>query len=289
MERALVSGGGELAKLKEREWTLRLRLIYSVVARPVRRFTVVTFGWKWAGVLLGTTVVAGGLCVLAFSWLSGLLGLFFAGIAFFCVFYVPSDDTLVEDAEMIPKALASLIHTRNILEADVLRINANLPQIREKRRLAELEESGYFRRQALLKRDWKSLRSVPFETFLEEVFKELGYAVETTKVTGDQGGDLIVTKYGHRHVIQVKGYFNSVSNDAVQQAFAAKEYYRCEGCAVVTNSRFTASAKELAGSVGCVLIDEETLPLLITGEFDPWQNHLETTNTSVTIAVTPKQ
>src|SRR5208337_4205417 len=35
--------------------------------------------------------------------------------------------------------------------------------------------------------EWRHLQAVPFEDFLAEVFREWGYLVETTKVTGDQG------------------------------------------------------------------------------------------------------
>ena len=118
------------------------------------------------------------------------------------------------------------------------------------------------------------MRSVPFENFLEEVFNTLGYVVETTRVTGDQGADLLVSTCGHRISIQVKGYFNSVGNAAVQEAFFGTAFYKCEACAVITNSVFTAGAKDAAQKSGCVLIDENALPALIMGECDLWQLHL---------------
>ena len=136
------------------------------------------------------------------------------------------------------------------------------------------KQSERYRRQQILKVDWKALRSVPFENFLEGVFKELQYAVETTRITGDQGTDLLVSKDGHRIAIQVKGYFNSVGNDAVQEAYFGTAYYKCEACAVITNSVFTSGAKDAAAKSGCVLIDENALPALIMGEIDIWQLHL---------------
>src|SRR6185503_1151977 len=108
----------------------------------------------------------------------------------------------------------------------------------------------------LLATDWRSLRSIPFEDFLARVFRSLGYHVQKTKVSGDQGVDLIATRNGHLLAIQAKGYDGSVGNDSVQQAHAGKAFYGCDACAVVTNSRFTKSAVELAKCVGCLLIDE---------------------------------
>lgn len=114
------------------------------------------------------------------------------------------------------------------------------------------------------------MRSVEFEQFLERVFQELGYVVETTKVTGDQGVDLIVAFRGRRIAVQVKGYFNSVSNGAVQEAYAGMGYYNCDSCAVITNSRFTPSAVELSDKIRCVLVDEIRLPGIILGDLDLW-------------------
>ncbi len=70
-------------------------------------------------------------------------------------------------------------------------------------------------------------------------------------MTGDQGADLIVSKHAHRVAIQVKGYFSSVSNSAVQEAHTAKDYYHCDASVVITNSLFTSGAKDLASRVGC--------------------------------------
>lgn len=122
--------------------------------------------------------------------------------------------------------------------------------------------------QTLLSRDWKSLRSEPFEKYLEEVFSALGYSVQTTAVTGDQGVDLIVAKHSMKIAIQVKGYFHSVSNGAVQEAYAGMTFYGCAASAVITNSVFTNSAKELAQRLRCALIDETALPLLVLGKID---------------------
>ncbi len=97
---------------------------------------------------------------------------------------------------------------------------------------------------------------------------ELGYKVEATKVTGDQGADLILSKADLRIAVQVKGYFSSVANSAVQEAFAGMAYYKCHFCAVVTNSRFTPAAKDVARNIGCALIDEDTLPEVILGRTD---------------------
>ncbi len=98
-----------------------------------------------------------------------------------------------------------------------------------------------------------------FEDFLVGLFQTIGYDVQETKKTGDQGADLFVEKFGSKIVIQAKNYSGSVGNSAVQQALAAKAFYNCDQAMVVTNSYFTISAKELADSADVKLVDREAL------------------------------
>jgi HJR/Mrr/RecB family endonuclease len=104
---------------------------------------------------------------------------------------------------------------------------------------------------------WKSMTGERWEQFLATHLRQHGYKVETTKTTGDQGVDLIVYFEDIRLAIQAKGYTGSVGNSAVQQAVAGKIFYNCSHCAVIINSRFTKSAKELAEKSDCILIDED--------------------------------
>jgi HJR/Mrr/RecB family endonuclease len=122
------------------------------------------------------------------------------------------------------------------------------------------------RRYQLIHTDWRSLRGVAFENFLGNVFEELGYSVEKTKTTGDQGVDLILTGKGRRMAVQAKGYKESVGNGSVQEVYAGMTFYKCDECVAVTNSYFTVGAIDLARSVGCQLIDATRMPDLIDGQ-----------------------
>jgi restriction endonuclease Mrr len=153
-------------------------------------------------------------------------------------------------------------------ELATLRENA-VCQVEYDRAMIELQRLRSVLGQArydLLATDWRSLRGVPFEDFLTRVFQLLGYHVQTTKTTGDQGVDLIVFRNGQRIAIQAKGYAGSVGNDAVQQAHAGMAFYQCDRCAVITNSRFTRGAVELAVRVKCSLIDGQSILSLINGK-----------------------
>lgn len=98
-----------------------------------------------------------------------------------------------------------------------------------------------------------------FEAFLVEIFQTIGFDVEETRKTADQGADLFVSRFGKNMVIQAKNYTGSVGNAAVQQAISAKAFYGCDEAMVVTNSYYTKSAKELANTAGVRLIDREGL------------------------------
>jgi len=103
-----------------------------------------------------------------------------------------------------------------------------------------------------------------FEKCMKDVFEKLGYSAHHTPLSGDQGADLILTsKNGPRIAVQTKRYSYSVSNKAVQEVVAAKAFHRCTNGIVVTNSYFTASAKELAKANDIELIDRNELKKLI--------------------------
>lgn len=98
-----------------------------------------------------------------------------------------------------------------------------------------------------------------FEDFLGELFENMGFQVVPTRKTGDQGADLVLVKAGQRIAVQAKRYSSKVSNGAVQEIVASKQYYNCQKAMVVTNSYFTDSAVELANVNGVQLIDREKL------------------------------
>lgn len=98
-----------------------------------------------------------------------------------------------------------------------------------------------------------------FEDFLSKLFTTIGYDVQVTKRSSDQGADLFAEKFGKKVVIQAKNYRDNVGNAAIQQVLAAKTFYRCDDAMVVTNSFFTPSAKELAESGSVRLINRKEL------------------------------
>jgi HJR/Mrr/RecB family endonuclease len=106
-----------------------------------------------------------------------------------------------------------------------------------------------------------------FEDYVAKIFKHMGYEVHVIGGSGDQGVDVIAEKGSTRWAIQVKKYRGLVSNSAVQQVVAGKIHHRCNRCMLVTNSRFTRAAFDLAKSTKCILIDGKRLR---NRGFDSW-------------------
>jgi len=102
-----------------------------------------------------------------------------------------------------------------------------------------------------------------FELLLGMIFESEGYSFEETPKSGDQGADVLLEKAGERTVVQVKLYSQPVGNSAVQEAIAAKTYFRCHHAMVITNNTFTASARELATRASVQLVERNGLIKMI--------------------------
>jgi restriction system protein len=88
-----------------------------------------------------------------------------------------------------------------------------------------------------------------FEKRLKMLFTNLGYKANLTstgKGMPDYGADLIIEKDGIRTVVQAKRWRVYVGEDAVREAYSAKNYYNCTEAMVVTNNNFSNMAWNLA-------------------------------------------
>jgi len=107
--------------------------------------------------------------------------------------------------------------------------------------------------------DIDTMTGPEFEEFLEDFFIKSGYHVERRKRSHDQGLDLLLVRQGESTAVQAKRYSKPVGNNAVREAIAAREYYPCTKALVVTNSRFTTSAQQLAERCKVELWDRKIL------------------------------
>lgn len=95
-----------------------------------------------------------------------------------------------------------------------------------------------------------------FEDYCAEILAKRGYEIEQmTAVTGDYGADIIISRDNVRIAVQCKRYSRPVGVKAVQEAAAARDYYKCRKAAVITNSTFTKQAQTLALETDVMLWD----------------------------------
>jgi len=94
-----------------------------------------------------------------------------------------------------------------------------------------------------------------FEVFVGSVFRELGYEVSATPVTGDQGVDLFVKKDGRRSIVQVKRYAGTVGQPVVRDLYGAMLHHMADSAFLVTTGHFSARAEAWASNKAIELVD----------------------------------
>lgn len=124
--------------------------------------------------------------------------------------------------------------------------------------------TNYTTNQSIKLGDLKDVRSgAEFEDYLTTLFKLLGYHAENTKISHDQGVDVLVSKGKIKYGIQAKYYSQPVGNSAVQEILAGREYFHLQKGIVVTNATYTKSAVDLAEKTKIKLIDGTELNRMI--------------------------
>jgi len=103
------------------------------------------------------------------------------------------------------------------------------------------------------------MKGTEFEFFLAQLFEKMGYEIEVTQKSGDQGIDLIAFKFGEKLGIQAKRYSGNVGNRAIQEVVAGLPLYKCKKGMVVSSSYFTKPAIELAKANKITLWDRDVL------------------------------
>ncbi len=104
-----------------------------------------------------------------------------------------------------------------------------------------------------------SMTGLEFEEYVAKLLRDQGYENVRLTETYDLGIDIIAEKDGIKWGIQAKRYTGLVKADAVRQVVTALRSYSCDRAMVVTNSVLSQTAKKLARSNDCVLIDRNIL------------------------------
>ena len=102
-----------------------------------------------------------------------------------------------------------------------------------------------------------------FEGYVAKLFEKFDFNAVVTKKSRDFGCDVIIEKKGDRIAIQTKRSESKVSLKAVQEIVASLKKYDARIGVVISNQKFTKSARQLAKINDVVLINRNALLRLI--------------------------
>lgn len=104
--------------------------------------------------------------------------------------------------------------------------------------------------------DVDRLNPIQFEEFCAVILEDHGWKVNTTRVTGDFGVDVIAEYQGKRLAIQCKHYTGSVGVAAVQEVHSGAAYWKCDAAMVVSShGGFTNAACDMGDRLQIPLLD----------------------------------
>ncbi len=91
------------------------------------------------------------------------------------------------------------------------------------------------------------LSGLDFERFASEYFRILGYSVEETSGSHDNGADLIITKNNKRTCVEVKRRSSKITRHVVLSVSYAKDFvYHAHNAVIFTNNLLTDQARAAA-------------------------------------------
>ena len=128
------------------------------------------------------------------------------------------------------------------LETERARREADRP--RREAEKARLETERTKRRK--LREYWMSLDGLEFEQELGEVFKRLGYTVQSTPRTGDQGIDIILRKDGKTTIVQCKSHQSPVGPAVARELYGSMRATKADGAILACTGGFTRGVKQFA-------------------------------------------
>ncbi|MBQ3789771.1 MAG: restriction endonuclease [Lachnospiraceae bacterium] len=99
-----------------------------------------------------------------------------------------------------------------------------------------------------------------FEYYCADLLKGEGFTeIRVTNGSRDYGADILAQRDGVLYAVQCKRYDRPVGIGAVQEIYAARDYYGCMVGVVMTNAEFTEPAKQMAEKLKILLWDRRRL------------------------------
>lgn len=137
----------------------------------------------------------------------------------------------------------------------------------QERRLAEEAKEREHRQAEKAERErrrklvdhWMSLGGREFEWELATLYRYLGYDVEATPATGDQGIDLVLRKDGKTTIVQCKSHQKPVGPAVVRELFGSMVAFRADNAILACTGGFTQGVKDFVRGKPITLISATEL------------------------------
>ena len=128
---------------------------------------------------------------------------------------------------------------------------------RHKAEKARLEAEKVRRRR--VRQHWMSLSGLQFEDELASVYRQLGYLVESTPKSGDQGIDLVLKKNGKTTIVQCKRHKQAVGPAIARELYGSLIASRANEAILACTAGFTTRATEFVQGKPIVLMSATEL------------------------------
>ncbi|MBN2182729.1 MAG: restriction endonuclease [Sedimentisphaerales bacterium] len=106
---------------------------------------------------------------------------------------------------------------------------------------------------------WKSLRGIKLEKAIAELYNKIGYSVQMTKASGDEGIDLILSKKDETIVVQCKGHEKPIGVGVVRDLYGSMMHYGANKAILVCPAGFTKGVVQFMTNKPIQLISADDL------------------------------
>ena len=127
---------------------------------------------------------------------------------------------------------------------------------------ARMQKEAEKLRQRKLHDFWMSLSGTEFERELATLYRQLGYDVQFTPTSGDEGVDLILRKDGKKTVVQCKSHKYPVGPATARELYGSLMHFEADSAILACTGGFTSGVHAFVREKAIELISASELVML---------------------------
>ncbi len=139
---------------------------------------------------------------------------------------------------------------------------------RARREAQKQRQEAERQRQRIREQYWEAMDGVEFERELGGLFRAIGYGVERTPISGDQGVDLVLRKNGETTVVQCKAHKNGVGPAVARELFGSMVAFGAQRAILACTGGFTKGVYEFVKGKHIHLLDASAIARMTEGVVD---------------------